>query len=53
VAEIDTGAQRCTGGELSTALAIIERVRHRLRFAVSPSYRQLRRRIEEISQPIA
>jgi hypothetical protein len=36
---------------MSTALAMIDRIHHRIRFAVSPSYRQVRRRIEGIGQP--
>ena len=34
---------------MSLALAVIERIHHRLLFAFSPSYRQIRRRIDAIS----
>ena len=34
---------------MSFAFALIERIQHRLRFAFSPSYRQIRRRLDEIS----
>lgn len=34
---------------MSFAISIFERLQHRLRFAFSPSYRQIRRRLDEIS----
>jgi len=34
---------------MSLARSFIARLNHRLRFAVSPSYRQIRRRIDELS----
>jgi hypothetical protein len=34
---------------MSFAISIIERLHHRLRFAFSPSYRQIRRRLDEIA----
>jgi hypothetical protein len=34
---------------MSLAVAVIERIQHRLRFALSPSYRQIRRRIDGLA----
>ena len=34
---------------MSFAFSVIERLHHRLRFAFSPSYRQIRRRLDEIA----
>jgi hypothetical protein len=38
---------------MSAALSMLANIHHRIRFAVSPSYRQVRRRLEEISQPVS
>ena len=33
---------------MSLAFSMVERLHHHLRLAISPSYREIRRRIEEI-----
>jgi hypothetical protein len=33
---------------MSLAFSMVERLHHRLRLALSPSYREIRRRLEEI-----
>jgi len=36
---------------MSLAFSILGRLHHRVRFALSPSYRQVRRRLDEIGRP--
>lgn len=38
---------------MSVALSMVERLHHNLRLTFSPSYRQVRQRIETIAQPRA
>jgi hypothetical protein len=33
---------------MSLAFSVVERLHHQLRLAISPSYREVRRRLEEI-----
>jgi hypothetical protein len=44
-----SGIAEWTGGTMSVAFSLMARIRHRLLLALSPAYRGVRARLEEIA----